>query len=92
MVDLWLRSKDGRELKKVRKGIHIEPVGFFSPSTGEVNDSHTFTVMVDGYPIDAYETQERAQEVLDEIQEFLTQPIILSGLVRTNVVFQMPEN
>lgn len=64
MADLWVRSQDKFNLTKVRN-LWIEKSGQY------------YAIFDDSvrYYIGIYETKERAIEVLDEIQELMTQPI-----------------
>lgn len=82
-MELWIRSQDREALKKVNMGVMYWK---------DVNDRNCI-VNIDnatGYSImGAYEMEERALEVLDEIQQRL---ITLSDSMNRNLyVYEMPK-
>lgn len=65
MADLYIRSSDGCTLTKV-KTLNIERSESYYVIYGDLDYS---------LPLGAYKTEERAKEVLEELQKFLMQPI-----------------
>lgn len=66
MADLWIRSIDGATLTKV-KTLSIEQSGEYYSIFGDTKD----------YPLGYYKTEERAKEVLDEIQDFIVPKVFV---------------
>ena len=62
-MNLWIRSQDKRNLKKINTEIYIKE-GLSNYAEGDV-----YFIVSSGTELGEYETKERAIEVLDEIQE-----------------------
>lgn len=64
-MDLWIRSQDRQDLIKVDGRFHVQET--------RVNPhSHKWGILIDGHCFYAeYSTEERAIEILDEIQSFI---------------------
>lgn len=77
-MDLWIRSQDKTDLRKLRKVVYLEPGISFNLPSGETIECDNYSIMVDGYCLGIYKTQERALEVLDEIQRYLDRGTIIS--------------
>ena len=61
-MDLWIRSQDRQDLIKVDGRFHVQ-------ETSVNPHSHKWGILIDGRCYHAeYSTEERALEVLDEIQ------------------------
>ena len=64
-MDLWIRSQDKRNLKKINTEIYIKE-GLSNYAEGDV-----YFIVSSGTELGEYKTKERALEVLDEIQEYI---------------------
>ena len=92
-MDLWIRSSDKEILLKANKikyG-HYKPFG---------SDYYTEVISINDELIEEYETKERALEVLDDIQRWISGEIITKKLNQTNgnmdnvfptIVYEMPK-
>ena len=67
MADLYIRSSDGCTLTKVRT-LNIERSESYYVIYGDLDYS---------LPLGAYRTEERAKEVLNEIQDFITPKVFV---------------
>lgn len=65
-MDLWIRSQDKRNLKKINTEIYIKE-GLSNYAEGDV-----YFIVSSGTELGEYKTKDRALEVLDEIQEKLS--------------------
>ena len=94
-MDLWVRSQDRKKLEKIDNRFRVQ-------ETSVNPHSHWWGVMVDGQYFAEYNSEERALEVLDEIQDlFITRETFKTeftkdGLTMMNkqpssVVYEMPE-
>lgn len=90
-MDLWIRSQDKTDLRKVRKVVYLEPGMSLNLPSGETIENDNYLVMVDGYCLGNYKTQERALEVLNEIQELLTDRICFDNYNSLNLIYEMPQ-
>lgn len=78
-MELWIRSQDKLKLVKVNYVYAIE---------NKINSFSIYGETIDSVPIiGRYETEERALEVLDEIQNY----ILLPNTDNSAYVYEMPE-
>lgn len=92
-MELWIRSQDKRQLLKVNDGLYI--------ANGFSDTDDTFIGIKDVGHVGRYITEERALEVLDEIQNYLINNAFVEkqnglgeviDLIQNPVfVYQMPE-
>ena len=92
-MELWIRSQP--QIDCIHKTVLINAskneIKCVS-SSHFINDVfYEYAICVGGKYVGSYKTQERVLEIMDEIQEILTQPVLSSGLAKPNVVFQMPK-
>lgn len=83
-MELWIRSQDKRNLKKINTEIYIRE-GLSNYAEGDV-----YFIVSSGTELGEYKTKERALEVLDEIQNILSGNCILKSY--DNVTPEFSEN
>lgn len=64
-MELWIRSQDKRNLKKINTEIYIKK-GLSNYAEGDV-----YFIVSSGTELGEYKTKERALEVLDEIENIV---------------------
>lgn len=89
-MDLWIRSQDRQDLIRVDGRFHVQ-------ETSVNPHSHKWGILIDGRCYYAeYSTEERALEVLDEIQELLEPVHIVEvskkeAVIGANILYKMPK-
>lgn len=69
MADLYIRSKDGKRIEKMRH-IAYEPTLQFSYETGKSTETKEGVIFVNGRNMGEY-TEEQAIEILNDIEEIV---------------------
>lgn len=72
-MDLWIRSQDKRNLKKINTEIYIKK-GLSNYAEGDV-----YFIVSSGTELGEYKTKDRALEVLDEIHKCIIDKEVLDG-------------
>lgn len=83
---MWIRSQDGKYLGDCKR-LHIEKCG---NSYRIINQVFYQAKAVDHDMLGTYEMEERAVEVLDEIQKALIENLSY-GMTSNNKIYQMPK-
>lgn len=65
-MELWIRSQDKNALRKINTSLYLKD-GLSNYAKGEV-----IFIVSGGDELGEYESKERALEILDEIQEIMT--------------------
>ena len=76
MADLYIRSKDGKRIEKMRH-IAYEPMSDFSFETGKSTERQDGHIFVNDRCMGEY-TEEQATEILDEIQKIIEPTFAIS--------------
>lgn len=95
-MELWIRSQDKRNLKKINTEIYIKK-GLSNYAEGDV-----YFIVSSGTELGEYKTKERALEVLDEIQHlFIEKEPFKTELTKdgltimtkqpSSIVYEMPK-
>ena len=71
-MELWVRSQDRERICRVNK-LYIKGVGIYS-NCDNYNDDYDY--------LGLYKTKERALEVLDEIQKYVTNEFKINGNIQ----------
>ena len=80
-MDLWIRSQDKFLLLKISNGIEYY----------EHDNEFYITDLNSEYLLGTYPTKERAIEILDEIQELLSERFCMQNYHQENLIYEMPE-
>lgn len=72
-MELWIRSQDKRNLKKINTEIYIKK-GLSNYAEGDV-----YFIVSSGTELGEYKTKDRALEVLDDIQKILIHDVTYEG-------------
>lgn len=72
-MELWIRSQDKRNLKKINTEIYIKE-GLSNYAEGDV-----YFIVSSGTELGEYKTKDRALEVLDEIHKCIVDKEVLDG-------------
>lgn len=86
MADLYIRSKDGKRIEKMRH-IAYEPIENFNYKTGKSTPTKEGEIFVNGRNMGEY-TEEQAKEILDFIFDIL-EPTV-SGVQSESKTYQLP--
>ena len=76
MADLYIRSKDGKRIEKMRH-IAYEPIESFNYKTGKSTPTKEGEIFVNGRCMGEY-TEEQAMGILDEIQKIIEPTFAIS--------------
>lgn len=82
-MELWIRSQDKNALRKINTGLYLKD-GLSNYAEGDV-----IFIVSGGDELGEYKTKERALEVLDEIQEIMTN---LADSDLKIIQYEMPKN
>ena len=90
-MELWIRSQDGSNLKKVNN-IYIEHITKdYDSWVGNIH-SQPYVITSDNGNLGFYATEERALEVLDEIQRLITDLQYMSYAVDSSSFYSYRPN
>lgn len=70
-MELWIRSQDKRNLKKINTEIYIRKI-YTRKGLSNYAEGGVYFIASSGTELGEYKTKERALEVLDEIQKYIT--------------------